>query len=101
MVEDRSAVLRAPVRALAIQLGGIVVLPKNVQQLIVGNLAGIVIYFHRFGMAGAVGADLFVSGVFSFPADVAYAGGGDAGKLAEGSFDFPETAGGKCSFGHG
>src|SRR5208282_6564963 len=60
--EDGGAILRAPVRALAVELRGIVVLPENFEQVGVANLGGIEINFYGLGVAGAIGANFFVRG---------------------------------------
>src|SRR5580693_9879159 len=39
--EDRGAVLGPPVRTLAVELGGVVVVPEGLEQLIVGDPGGI------------------------------------------------------------
>src|ERR1700683_1001505 len=55
VVEDGGAVLRAPVRALAVELRGVVILPENFQQVGVANLRGIEFHFYRLGVAGTIG----------------------------------------------
>ena len=52
--------MRAPVRPLAIQLSRIVILPEDVEQLLVGELRRIVLDLYCFGVARVVGADIFV-----------------------------------------
>src|ERR1700676_1266960 len=62
-IENGRAVLRAVIRALAIELSGIV--PdgkKDHENLAVGNLGWIEDDFHGFGVAGFAGADISVMG---------------------------------------
>ena len=57
-VKDRRAVLAAGIRALAVELGGIVRhTEKYLQQLLIGNLRRIEMDAHRFGMPGIAIAD--------------------------------------------
>src|SRR5678815_5902996 len=93
--EDRGTVLRSVVGALAIELRGIVVLPEYFQQFLVGKFGGIVLHLDRLGMAGAITANVLVSGVGEVPAGVANPGPRDPRQLAESGFDSPETARGK------
>ena len=65
--EDDRTVLLAVVGALAIELGGIVNVEEDAQQVFVGNLGGIVIDFDDLGMAGAVGAHVLIGGIGSVP----------------------------------
>jgi hypothetical protein len=92
MEKDRRAILCAPVRALAVQLRGIVIFPENLEQIFVANLGGIELDFHSLGVTGAVGADIFVGRIVHLSAGVADTGGDDARNLAEGGLDSPETA---------
>ncbi len=71
MKENRGAVLRAPVRALAVHLRGIVVLPENFQQVGIADFGGIEFDFHGFGVAGAVGADFFIGRILGLAAGIA------------------------------
>jgi hypothetical protein len=96
--ENGGTILAAEVRALAVDLGGIVILPEDVEQLFVGELGGIVGDFYCFGVAGAVSADFLVGWIAGLAAGIAYASGDDAGQLAEGGFDSPETTCGKNGF---
>ncbi len=71
MEEDGAAVLGAYVRALAVQRGRVVIVPEDFQQVVVADHRGIERYFDYFGVAGAVGADVFVRRVVEFAAGVA------------------------------
>ncbi len=86
---------------MAIQLGGIVVLPKNIQQIVVGYFGAVVLDFDRFGVSGAIAANVFVGGIIQFAAGVTHAGGNYAVNLAKRRFHAPETSCRKCRFGHG
>ena len=89
---DRRAVLAADVRPLPVPLRGVVRAPEEVEQLVVGDLLGVVLDLDRLGVAGRVGADVVVGGVVGVPAGVADAGAGDAGDLPERRLDAPEAA---------
>src|SRR5688500_6295063 len=49
VVEDRRAVLRAYVRPLAVEGGGVVVLPEDLKQLLIADARGVVYNLDRFG----------------------------------------------------
>ena len=74
MIENRGAVLGSEIGALAIELRRIVILPKHIQQDVVRDFRRIVIYFHGFGVAGSIAANIFVGGILEFPAGVADTG---------------------------
>ncbi len=102
MGEDRGAVLLAEVGSLAIHLGWIVQVPEGFDQSLVADFGWIEFDLDDFGVAGLVGADVFVRGIFSVAVAVADEGVDDAGDHAEFYFDSPEAAGGKGSeFSHG
>ena len=92
--------MAAVVWALAVQLRGIVVLPEDLEQLIVADLCGIVFNFDSFGMPRSVAANVFVAGIRKFAAGVADARRGHARNLPEARFHSPETPCCKCSFCH-
>jgi hypothetical protein len=101
--ENRAAVLLAEVRALAVYLRRVVFLPKDIQELLETNLRRVKRDLYYFGVAGSVGADVFVSGVSGVAAGVADGGIEHAGHAAECGFYTPETACAKCcdfGFGH-
>src|SRR5689334_18087705 len=100
MIENRGAILLAEVRTLAVQLGWIVVLPENIEQIFIGNSGGIVINLDRFRMAGGIRANVFVRGVLHLAADVTDSGSRYAWNLTEGRFNAPETSGCKSCFCH-
>src|SRR5258708_9182209 len=102
MRENRRAVLLAEVRSLAVHLCRIVQMPEGVDKRFVLHFFRIEFDLHHFGVAGLVGADIFVSWIFGVAVAVAYQRVHDSWNLAELYFDSPETAGGKCSkFSHG
>jgi hypothetical protein len=51
-----------------------VVLPEDVEQLFVGEFGGVIVHFDRFGVACAVGADVFVGRALGGSAGVTDAG---------------------------
>src|SRR5271165_2819561 len=98
--EDRGSVLRAPVWALTVQLRGIVVLPKDFEQVGILYLGWVELDLHGFGMSGPIGANFLVSWTIGLSAGVADAGGSHARNLPEGSFDSPKTSCCKGGFRH-
>src|SRR5215469_5089221 len=100
MIENCRTVLCSPVRPLAVQLRGIVILPKHLEQILIGNLGRVVLNLDRFGVSGAIGANIFVGGVWEMAASVANAGRNHAGNLPERSFDSPKAARRESGFGH-
>src|SRR6266542_2000820 len=100
VVENCRAILGAEVGALPVQLGWIVVFPKDVKQLFIRNFGRVVIHFHRFGMPGAIGADVFVGGILHLTPGVADASSGHAWNLAESSLNTPKTSCRESSFSH-
>src|SRR5205823_4942237 len=75
MEEDNRAVLGPDIRPLAVELGGIVVVPENVQQLFIGNLLGVVFHFHHFGVARSVRANILVGGIVHQSPLISHSGG--------------------------
>src|SRR5437868_3267063 len=100
MIENCRPVLRSEVRALPVQLRGIVVLPENIEQVSVRNFCRIIFNFNSLGMSGAVRANVFVSRVPQVPTGITNAGSRHAGNLAEHRFNTPKTSCSKCSFSH-
>src|ERR1700722_16120277 len=70
MKEDRGPILGPYIRPLPVHRSGVVRSPKNVQQVIVGDLRGVEVHFHRLRMASPPGADLFLWGVGGGPPPV-------------------------------
>src|ERR1700733_3766402 len=90
---NAGAVLGADVAALAHALGRIVVLPKRLEQALVGNLFWIVDHEHDFVVAGAAGADFLVGRVRRQTAGIADRGDVDAvAELPETALRSPKTA---------
>jgi len=96
--EDGGAVLRAPVRSLAVEGGGIVQGEEGVKDLVVGDARRVEVEFDNFRVTRAVCANVFVGGPVELTALVAYSGRGDAGNRGKGGFDAPETARSECCF---
>ena len=89
--EDHRSILLAEIRPLAVQRSGIVYLPKYFEQIIVGNYRRVICHLDDFGMSGAAGADLLISGVLLETASIANLGCGHAGDLPECRFHTPKT----------
>src|SRR5215475_670088 len=93
--EDRRTVLAAEVEALAVAGGRIVDPPERLKQLLVADLGRVEPHLHCLGVAGAVPADLLVTGVWHMPAGVANRGLQHPVDLTEGRLDAPEASCGK------
>ena len=76
---------------------GVVILPKNFQQIVEADNLGVEDHFHGFGMAGAIRADLFVGGLCQGSANVADLRGFHTRKPAKRRLDAPEASGGEGS----
>src|SRR5215470_16282410 len=83
---DAGAILRAHVVALAHALGRVVVLPERLQQLLVGDLLGVIDHQHHLVVAGTAGADLLVGRIGRGASGIA--DGGDVDTFAQ----LPELA---------
>ena len=95
-VEDRAAVLRAAVAALAVELGRVVGDgEEDAQELAVGELAGVVGDFDRLGVAGSAGAGGLVVGGGLVAAAVAAGDVADAGQALEDGLGTPEAPAGQ------
>src|SRR4029453_11069635 len=91
-VEDRRAVLGAHVVALAHALGRVVVLPEELQHLLVAGLGGVEHDEHGLGVAGPRRADLLIGRVAGVAAGVADRRGPHAVGLPEDALGAPEAA---------
>lgn len=69
-IEDSRTVLSSGVRALTIQGCRVMYLPKYIEQLLVGDLFGVILDENGFCVAGSVSADLLVGGFFCMAARV-------------------------------
>ena len=90
-VENRRAILRTDIVALAIQCRRVMGGEENRHEIAEGDLRRIEFDFNHFGMAGVAHADLLVSGIFVFAAGVARDDGMNAAQLIEHRFGAPET----------
>src|SRR5213592_3589979 len=100
MVENRRPILSAEVRALAVQLRGIMILPEDIQQGFVRSLCRIVVNLNCFRMSCAVGADVFIRRILHLAAGVANTGACHTRNLPKCCFDAPEASSSKCRFRH-
>src|SRR5262249_23377390 len=92
MIEDRGAILRADIVALAIDRGRIVQDEEDLQDLAVADDFRIERDLNDFGMPRVAVADLPISRVLHRSAGVARFDAFDALDLLEGGLDAPETA---------
>src|SRR5205085_6796831 len=86
------AVLGSDIVALTHALGGVVVLPEELQHVLVRGLRRVEDHEHGLGVTGARGAYLLVGGVRREPAGVTHRCGVDAGRLPEDTLGTPEAA---------
>src|SRR5438477_290545 len=91
MEEDHRAVLVADVPTLSVQLGRVVLVPEDVQELLVRDLLGVVRDLDHLRVSGRVRADVLVGRIVERAALVAGLGLGDTVQLAERRLDAPET----------
>src|ERR1700730_5546670 len=98
MVEDDRTILRADVRTLAVQRGGIVVRPENIEELLVAHERWIELDLHHFGMASLVRAHVFVSRILCCTAGVSDRRVRHAARGTKGCFHAPETTRAECRF---
>src|SRR5205807_3187664 len=94
--EDDGSILRSHVRALPVQLRGIVVFPEDAQQILIRNLGRIVLDFHHFRVPGPSRADILIRWVLEGAAGITDRRRNDALYLPERGFHAPEAAGAKC-----
>ena len=92
MIKNHGPILIADIGSLAIQRGGIVIRPENIQQLIVTHDSRIEFHLHNFGVTGRMTAHIFVSGVLGFAAGVTDQGLFHTRNRAKSRFHAPETS---------
>lgn len=100
VVEDDGSVLRSYIRPLPVWCGWVVVLPKNAEQLIVGNARRIKLHLNHFGMAGPIRANIFVARVFQCSTRITDSRGRDSFHLSKSRLHAPKTSSSKCGFLH-
>lgn len=99
LVEDGAAIAIANIGALAIELGWVMQSKEVSQKSLVADLFGVKGDLDGFGMAGGVGADLFVGGVLGVSAGIASCGFSNTGDLVKIVLNSPKAAGRKnCLF---
>src|SRR5688500_4682932 len=100
MIEDDRSILAADIGSLPVQLGWVVKVPKNVQQLLVADQERIILDEHNFGVTGAIAANVLVGGTFRFAAAVTHGGGEDPFQLPKSGLDTPKTSCSESCFFH-
>ena len=93
VIENNRPVLRANIGSLTIARGRIVVAPKDVKQLSVGNLRRIKDHFDYFRMARFIATNIFIGRIFCSSASIAHGGIFYSLDLPKGRFDAPKTSG--------
>ena len=96
--EDGGAVLRAPVRTLPVERGGVVELEECIEQLLVAHFFRVEVEFDHFGVAGLVGAHIFVGGLVERAALIADGRRRHAGNRRKRGLHAPKTSCSKCRF---
>jgi hypothetical protein len=94
--EDGRAVLRALVRTLAVEGGGVVEGEEGIEKLLEADPRRIEVHLDHLGVAGLVGADVLVAGPLQRAALIADGRRRHAGDGRKGRLDSPETS---CSEG--
>mmetsp|Transcript_9931 Transcript_9931/g.24843 ORF Transcript_9931/g.24843 Transcript_9931/m.24843 type:complete len:300 (+) Transcript_9931:184-1083(+) len=89
---DARPVLRALVRALPVERGGVVLLPKHVQQLLVRDRAVVVRHLHHLAVPRLAAAHLLVRGLLSVAVAVPDLGGDHTRHALEHELGAPEAA---------
>src|SRR5260221_705023 len=81
--EDRRAVLRPDIGALAVQGRRVMVLPEDVEELLIARSGRIALDLDDLGMAGFVAAQVTISWVYRHAARICGSGWNDAGEPAQ------------------
>src|ERR1035441_709030 len=92
MEEDGGAILRAPVRPLAVQGGWIVEGKKRVQKLLVTHFLRVEVEFHNFGVSSLVGTDVPVRGPVELATLIAHGSRGDSRNCCESRLEIGRAA---------
>src|SRR5258706_9447671 len=100
MEENRRPVLRSVIRTLTIQRGRIVILPENVQQVVIADQRRIEGHFDHFGVTGLIGAHILISGFAHRAAHIADLRGFHPGQPTERGFHAPKTSRSEGGFLH-
>src|SRR6185312_9774033 len=96
VIEDRGAVLRAPIRPLAVFGGGVVQRKEGVEERLVADLFGIEIQLDGLCMAGRVSADVTIGGPVRGAALIADGGRRHTGDGGECGLHSPEASCREC-----
>ena len=97
---DCRSILRADIVALPHALGGIVALPKHLEQFVETHLLRVMDHEHRLGMPGQPRTDLLIGRIGGNAAGVANGGGEHPFGLPEQALRPPKTAHAKNRLAH-
>ena len=97
VVEDASAVLGASVVSLSVYLGGIMVGPEDMEELLVRDLLWVEDHLNHLSVVGVAGADVFVRWVKRATSNVSNRGTNNAALLPELPFCAPKATQTKAS----
>ncbi len=90
-VNNHRTVLAAPVVALPLALGGVVVLPKHFQQVSRARAGRVVDYAGSFGVPGLTCTDIFITGVWPVTSQITYRRGDNPRLAPINAFHSPKT----------
>jgi len=93
VIENGRTVLRAHIGTLAVERGRVVIAPEDFKQVVIADHLRIEGDFDHLGMAGAIGADVFVRRIFRGSPHVADLGRLHSSQAAKRSFHAPKTTG--------
>ncbi len=79
VIEDHRTIMRPDVGPLPVELGWIVAVPEDFEKIFVGDSGRVVFDLHDLGMAGAVGANIFVRRFVEMAARIADRRGNHSG----------------------
>jgi hypothetical protein len=96
MIENGGAILRACIRALTVERGGIMNGKEDIQQVMIGNDARVEVDLHDFGVPCISVADCPVGWVVDMAASIARLHAMHAFDLVKNSFETPEASPSQC-----
>jgi hypothetical protein len=98
MIKNDRAILRANIRALAIDRRWVVIRPENVEQLIIAHLRRVEFHLHDFRVSRFIRANVLVSRVLLRSTGVTDRRVRNTFELPKGRLHSPKTASTECRF---
>src|ERR1700694_909694 len=96
VIKDRGAILSPDVGPLTVERGGIVILPEDVEELVVGHFGWIVSHLNDFSVSGSSGAHVPVSRIGEGAAQISNNSVLHSTSVSKCHFHAPETSRSKC-----